>query len=94
MAEKRDSKWYFINWCKDCKRVGPVRKLHGSKDGGTFECSDLTCPAHRRVNGMFLDSETVRIYVVKDSKEQIHPENKSSVESKPKIRRLLDRSRR
>jgi len=64
MASKKSGQDYFKQWCMECKRQSAEPKLHGDKNGGTFECYDLTCPAQRHVNGIFLDAKTIKAYVV------------------------------
>jgi hypothetical protein len=64
MACKKSGQDYFKQWCMDCKRKSAEPKLHGDKNGGTFECHDLTCPAQRHVNGIYLDAKAIKTYVV------------------------------
>lgn len=63
ISRKKTGQNYFKEWCMDCKRKSAEPKLHGDKNGGTFECFDLTCPAQRHVNGVLLDAKAIKSYV-------------------------------
>jgi len=43
-------------WCYGCKRGGDT-KFHGTGALRTFDCSDLSCPAQRHVQGMTIGSD-------------------------------------
>lgn len=41
------------SWCYGCKRGGKTL-FHGEGSLRTFDCSDLSCPAQRHVQGMMI----------------------------------------
>lgn len=63
MTDKKTQLIFFRKWCMSCKRLAAQKKLHGNRNGGTFECNDITCPAQRRTNGMELGPTVINEYV-------------------------------
>lgn len=70
MAKQNKHEKYFETWCIDCKR-DVVKRVHGDSSGGTLECSELPCPAHRHINGMRLNADQVRRFVLKSGETKL-----------------------
>lgn len=61
-AEKKLQTNFFKKWCMNCKRCGAVKEIYENGGCSCFKCDDIACPAQRRVNGMALRSDMIRLY--------------------------------